>query len=134
MGIYNIIGLTFATLYAFEPIFTWIRLSFMRIANIEEAVKFRANLIKEAKERKEERKQKKLAAFNNFVIDVDAFKLDTINHEEAEADDDVTLDESSSAIKKSKTKKAKPWTEIDVVKEEKLEETLTSDDPLKALA
>ena len=71
MGIYNFIGLAIVTLYAFEPIFTWIRLTFMRMDQIELAVNLRAILIKEAKERKEMRKQKKLAAFNNFKIDID---------------------------------------------------------------
>ena len=84
MVIYNFIGLSIATIYAFEPVFTWIRLSFMRMAQIELAVNLRANLIKEAKERKEERKQKKIAAFNNFVIDIGVDKKDGELDEEEE--------------------------------------------------
>lgn len=56
MLIFNVVGLFIATVYAFEPIFTWIRLTIMRLHQINLAVTLRARLIKEAKERKEERK------------------------------------------------------------------------------
>ena len=56
MAIYNFLGLLIVTIYAFEPIFKWIRILLNRINQIEMAVNLRATLIKEAKERKEERK------------------------------------------------------------------------------
>ena len=67
--VYHVICLIIITLYiVIEPITTWIRLRELRLHQIRLAQELRACLIREAKERKEVRKQKKLKAFNDFKI------------------------------------------------------------------
>ena len=68
--VYMMLGLAICGLYALAPLATWVRLYRLRKEQYRIAIEFRARLIREAKERKEARKQKKLASFNNFAIDL----------------------------------------------------------------
>ena len=71
IALFNLIGLCVCCIYALEPINTWLRLYQMRQDEIRRVIEFRAQLIRDAKERKETRRQKKLARFENFKIDLD---------------------------------------------------------------
>jgi len=68
---YGVVGAAVCFNYgAVEPVIRAVRLRNLRIEQIRLAIELRATLIREAKERKETRKQKKLEAFNNFTIDL----------------------------------------------------------------
>lgn len=54
--VYSMIGLAICGVYALEPVLTWIRLCRLRKEQYRIAIEFRANLIREAKERKEAKK------------------------------------------------------------------------------
>lgn len=70
LGAWCTLSLIFPIIYSLEPISTWIRLRALRLEQIRLAIEFRERLIREAKERKEERKQKKLKMFDDFKIDI----------------------------------------------------------------
>lgn len=85
--VYNIGCLILCFVYAAgEPCTTWARLRRQRLHQIQLAKELRACLIREAKERKEVRKQKKLKAFNDFRIDIGA-DMDDEERKEAAAID-----------------------------------------------
>ena len=89
---YNVICLVVCLIYAGgEPCSTWLRLRNMRLHQIQLAQELRACLIREAKERKEIRKQKKLKAFNEFRIDIGA---DIDDGERKEVADELDLAEA----------------------------------------
>jgi len=68
---YGVIGAAVSFNYgAAEPVKRAVRLRNLRQHQIGLAVEVRATLIREAKERKEARKQRKVEAFNNFTIDL----------------------------------------------------------------
>jgi len=106
LAIYNTISLGMCAMYALEPLTTWLRMRWMRLEQIRMAIELRARLIREAKERKEARKQKKLEAFNNFTINLGDSA-------------DIETDDGANLINKGRIEN-----ELGSIQEEQFEDTL----------
>ena len=113
--IYNTISLGIVVMYGLEPLITWIRMKFMREEQLRIARELRATLIREAKERKEARKQKILQSFNHFQIGIGNPELEENTEENPQEVTDHKLE-----------RKSRNDLGLDSIKEEPLEETINS--------
>lgn len=81
IGIYATIGLFTASAYGLaEPAIRWYRLRALRLMQIRLAMELRATLIREARERKDARKNRRVDNFNAFTVDFGASLGDELRH------------------------------------------------------
>ena len=94
---YNCVALAICFTYIVpEPFYTWWRLREMRKAQIRLAIELKEFLIKEAKIRKERRKQRKIKAFHAFRVQIG----DTWTGDEEAKDDIQQQDEDVHHLKR----------------------------------